>query len=64
LEGTLKIDVINEQRASDNVFATTRGGDQNKILVVGSHLDSVPAGAGINDDGVSTDFPRPRIRRY
>ncbi|RDB25880.1 putative leucine aminopeptidase 2 [Hypsizygus marmoreus] len=54
IEATLNIDVINEQRASDNVIATSKSGNQNKILVVGAHLDSVPAGAGINDDGSGT----------
>ncbi|KAG6853597.1 hypothetical protein C0991_002920 [Blastosporella zonata] len=49
---TLDINVINEQRYSDNVIATSKGGDQSNILVIGAHLDSVPAGAGINDDGV------------
>ncbi|KAG6817354.1 hypothetical protein H0H87_009953 [Tephrocybe sp. NHM501043] len=51
---TLNINVLNEQRYSDNVIATSKGGDQNNILVVSAHLDSVPAGAGINDDGSGT----------
>jgi Zn-dependent M28 family amino/carboxypeptidase len=34
-----------------NVLATTRGGNANATVVVGAHLDSVPAGAGINDNG-------------
>ena len=34
-----------------NVLASTRGGDPNATIVVGAHLDSVPAGAGINDNG-------------
>jgi hypothetical protein len=34
-----------------NVFAETPSGDENNIIVVGSHLDSVPAGPGINDNG-------------
>ncbi|KAG6915863.1 hypothetical protein DXG01_009570 [Tephrocybe rancida] len=51
---TLIIDVLNEQRYSDNVIATSKAGDQNNILVVSAHLDSVPAGAGINDDGSGT----------
>ena len=33
------------------VLAETKGGDKNNVLVVGAHLDSVPAGPGINDDG-------------
>ena len=34
-----------------NVIASTRTGNPNATIVVGSHLDSVPAGAGINDNG-------------
>ncbi|KAJ3107607.1 hypothetical protein HDU97_003601 [Phlyctochytrium planicorne] len=34
-----------------NVIADTPAGDPSKVIVAGSHLDSVPAGAGINDDG-------------
>ncbi|KAJ3281641.1 hypothetical protein HDU79_010593 [Rhizoclosmatium sp. JEL0117] len=33
-----------------NVIADTKGGDANNVVVAGSHLDSVPAGPGINDD--------------
>jgi Zn-dependent M28 family amino/carboxypeptidase len=36
------------------VIAETKGGDKNNVLVVGAHLDSVPAGPGINDDGSGT----------
>ncbi|KAJ3165654.1 hypothetical protein HK101_000179 [Irineochytrium annulatum] len=34
-----------------NVIADTKYGDENKVIVAGSHLDSVPGGPGINDDG-------------
>lgn len=34
-----------------NVLAETREGDPKNVIVVGSHLDSVPAGPGINDNG-------------
>ncbi|KAJ3204513.1 hypothetical protein HDU67_009458 [Dinochytrium kinnereticum] len=34
-----------------NVIADTPAGDDSKIIVAGSHLDSVPVGPGINDDG-------------
>jgi Zn-dependent M28 family amino/carboxypeptidase len=34
-----------------NVIAETRGGDPNHVLVLGAHLDSVPFGPGINDNG-------------
>lgn len=37
--------------ASKNVIADTSGGRADRTVVVGAHLDSVPEGPGINDDG-------------
>ncbi|MFF1461232.1 M28 family peptidase [Streptomyces sp. NPDC058330] len=34
-----------------NLIADWPGGDPNRILMAGSHLDSVTSGAGINDNG-------------
>ena len=34
-----------------NVLADTAGGRADRLVVVGAHLDSVPAGPGINDNG-------------
>lgn len=34
-----------------NLIASTSGGSAEHVVVVGSHLDSVPAGPGINDNG-------------
>jgi len=34
-----------------NVMAETTSGNPNRTIVVGSHLDSVPAGPGLNDNG-------------
>jgi Zn-dependent M28 family amino/carboxypeptidase len=34
-----------------NIIADTKDGRANRTIVVGSHLDSVPAGPGINDNG-------------
>eukprot|EP01006_Ploeotia_vitrea_P030384 TRINITY_DN62833_c0_g1_i1.p1 TRINITY_DN62833_c0_g1~~TRINITY_DN62833_c0_g1_i1.p1 ORF type:complete len:527 (+),score=90.43 TRINITY_DN62833_c0_g1_i1:31-1611(+) len=34
-----------------NVIATTKKGSPTDVVMVGSHLDSVPAGPGINDNG-------------
>lgn len=36
---------------TSNLFADTVGTNENSIIVIGSHLDSVPAGPGINDNG-------------
>lgn len=48
---TLLVDSIFETRPSWNVFAETREGDPNNVIMLGAHLDSVQAGPGINDDG-------------
>ncbi|MBI5670136.1 MAG: M20/M25/M40 family metallo-hydrolase [Chloroflexi bacterium] len=36
---------------TSNVFAESRDGDPNNVVIVGAHLDSVPRGPGINDNG-------------
>ena len=36
---------------SSNVIAQTKTGSKTDVVVVGGHLDSVPAGPGINDNG-------------
>jgi Zn-dependent M28 family amino/carboxypeptidase len=43
-----------ENATTTNVIADSPGGDPNKIVVVGSHLDSVVEGPGINDNGSGT----------
>ncbi|KAH7126641.1 aminopeptidase-like protein Y [Dendryphion nanum] len=40
-----------ETRITQNVFTETKDGDPTNIIMLGAHLDSVQAGAGINDDG-------------
>jgi Zn-dependent M28 family amino/carboxypeptidase len=34
-----------------NVIAETKGGDAESVVMLGGHLDSVPEGPGINDNG-------------
>jgi Zn-dependent M28 family amino/carboxypeptidase len=34
-----------------NIIADTPSGDASNVVVIGSHLDSVDAGPGINDNG-------------
>ncbi|WP_371652745.1 MULTISPECIES: M28 family metallopeptidase [unclassified Streptomyces] len=50
---TVTLDVATEAVAhkTRNVIAETRGGDPANVVALGSHLDSVPAGPGINDNG-------------
>lgn len=50
-EVTLSADTTSELRETFNVLAETRGGDKDNVVMVGSHLDSVPEGPGINDNG-------------
>jgi Zn-dependent M28 family amino/carboxypeptidase len=47
-------DTTSEIRQTLNVLADTAGGRADRTVVVGSHLDSVPEGPGINDDGSGT----------
>ncbi|MGI5182636.1 M28 family peptidase [Dactylosporangium sp. CA-152071] len=40
-----------EIRDTENVIAETKGGNAGNVVMAGSHLDSVPEGNGINDNG-------------
>ncbi|MGW6573807.1 M28 family metallopeptidase [Streptomyces sp. NPDC054945] len=51
VELTLDIRELRENRKTFNVIAETKGGDENNTVFLGSHLDSVAAGPGINDNG-------------
>ncbi|HSV40049.1 MAG TPA: M20/M25/M40 family metallo-hydrolase, partial [Nocardioidaceae bacterium] len=48
---TIRVDRVAETRTTRNVIAESPGGDPNSVIVVGAHLDSVPRGPGINDNG-------------
>jgi Zn-dependent M28 family amino/carboxypeptidase len=45
---------VNVDRFFPQVIAETKKGDPNHVVLAGAHLDSVPAGPGINDDGSGT----------
>ncbi|MFG1685738.1 M28 family peptidase [Nonomuraea sp. NPDC049269] len=47
----LRTDTISELRTTDNVLAESTWGESKKVVMSGAHLDSVPAGPGINDNG-------------
>jgi Zn-dependent M28 family amino/carboxypeptidase len=47
----LAVDASVEPRTTENVIADTTTGRADRTVVVGSHLDSVPEGPGINDNG-------------
>jgi Zn-dependent M28 family amino/carboxypeptidase len=42
---------VTETRHTANLIADTNTGRTDRVVVVGSHLDSVPEGPGINDNG-------------
>ena len=60
LAATGRVDVrlvtttISETRTTTNLLADAPGGDASETVVVGAHLDSVPTGPGINDNGSGT----------
>lgn len=47
----VRVDRVNETRTTRNIIAETPGGDPDRVVVVGAHLDSVTRGPGINDNG-------------
>jgi len=47
----LNLETESEMATGYNVIADTTFGDPNSIITVGSHLDSVRAGPGMNDNG-------------
>jgi hypothetical protein len=51
---TIETHTTSEIRPTENVIAETPGGRADRTVVVGAHLDSVPAGPGINDNGSGT----------
>jgi len=50
----LAVDATVETRTTENVIADTPTGRADRTVVVGAHLDSVPEGPGINDNGSGT----------
>lgn len=47
----LKTETFRGIATTYNVFAETKDGDPNNVVMVGAHLDSVNAGPGIQDNG-------------
>ena len=50
------VDATSDQRKSTNVIADTPTGSADDVVLVGSHLDSVPEGPGINDNGSGSAY--------
>lgn len=51
---TLELRTLQEQRTTYNVIAETKTGRKDNVVMLGAHLDSVPAGPGINDNGTGS----------
>ncbi|GAA4542682.1 M28 family metallopeptidase [Amycolatopsis samaneae] len=51
---TLELRAFQEARTSYNVIAETKTGRKDNVVMLGAHLDSVPAGPGINDNGTGS----------
>ncbi len=50
----LEVDAVSERRDTVNVIAETAAGRGERVVMAGGHLDSVPSGPGINDNGSGT----------
>lgn len=50
-DATIRIEATTRTLTSRNVIAQTTTGSTQDVVMVGAHLDSVPEGPGINDNG-------------
>ncbi|KAJ3268947.1 hypothetical protein HDV01_002086 [Terramyces sp. JEL0728] len=50
-KASLTVQSVYREFISKNVIADSIQGNPDSVVVFGSHLDSVPAGPGVNDDG-------------
>ena len=48
---TVRVDAVSRPGRTENVIAETPGGNANRVVMAGAHLDSVADGPGINDNG-------------
>lgn len=51
---TVELTTVAKNATSYNVIAQTKSGDQENVIHIGGHSDSVTAGPGINDNGSGT----------
>jgi Zn-dependent M28 family amino/carboxypeptidase len=51
---SISTESLNEARSSSNLLAETPGGDPDNVVMAGAHLDSVPEGPGIQDNGTGS----------
>ncbi len=55
-DATVKLKAGVNVEQTSNVIAQTKTGSTDNVVMVGAHLDSVPEGPGINDNG--SGWPR------
>lgn len=48
---SIAIDALNEERSTSNLLAETPTGDPDNVVMAGAHLDSIPEGSGMSDNG-------------
>lgn len=48
---TLSVNSTTENFQTSNMYCDTKFGSEENMVVIGAHFDSVPEGAGINDNG-------------
>jgi Peptidase family M28/PA domain len=48
---TVTVDAVSSRRETASVIAESGPGDAPRVVMAGGHLDSVPAGPGLNDNG-------------
>jgi Zn-dependent M28 family amino/carboxypeptidase len=53
-QAVLTVATTIERKTTRNVIAQTRTGDTANVVMAGAHLDSVPQGPGINDNGTGS----------
>ena len=54
IEAHVAVEITTEDRFGDNILAEWPHGDPGWVVMAGAHLDSVPAGAGLNDNGTGS----------
>ena len=53
-EVSIEVEASAPRQESQNLIAETPGGSGDRVVMAGGHLDSVPGGPGINDNGSGT----------
>ncbi|MBY5161524.1 M20/M25/M40 family metallo-hydrolase [Salsipaludibacter albus] len=51
---SLSVEAISETKDTENVIADLEGRNTDNVVMAGAHLDSVPEGPGINDNGTGS----------